>query len=177
MIQGEIERVNRIVEDILFVARPLKLNRTQQPLAPIVTTILQRNQAQLEACQVQLTVHIAEDLPELQLDGQRLEQVLGNLINNAVQAMKQGGQINISATMPNSQVIIKVTDTGPGIASSQLPRIFDPFYTTKTKGTGLGLSVARRIIEAHQGTIAVDSQPGQGTSFTISLPAAVGVAP
>ena len=177
MIQGEIERVNRIVEDILFVARPLKLNRVQQPLAPIVTTVLQRNQVQLKACQVRVAVHIAGDLPELELDGQRLEQVFGNLINNAVQAMRQGGQINISASTLNNQIIINVTDTGPGITPGQLSRIFDPFYTTKAKGTGLGLSVAQRIIEAHQGTIAVDSQPGQGASFTVSLPVAAGVAP
>jgi two-component system sensor histidine kinase HydH len=174
MIQGEIERVNRIVEDILFVARPLYLDRVRQPLAPIVATILQRNQAQLDACQVQAVVHISEELPELELDEQRLEQVFGNLIDNAVQAMVQGGQITISATARNSQVIIRVTDSGPGIASNLLARIFDPFYTTKTKGTGLGLSVARRIIEAHKGTIAVESQSGQGTSFIISLPVPTG---
>lgn len=172
MIQKEIKRVNRIVEDILFVARPLLLNRTCQPLPPIIHTVQQRCQAQLNS--IELVTRLDDNLPPLNVDNERLEQVLTNLVINAAQAMPGGGQITLSAQhrCAPPAIIIKVDDTGPGIPVDVRSRIFDPFFTTKTKGTGLGLSVARRIIEEHGGVIQIDDAPDtiSGASFIILLP-------
>lgn len=172
MIQNEIKRVNRIIEDILFVARPLQLSKSSQLLLPIIQTVERRCQPQLDSCGAVFSVEVDPDLPPLCIDPERLEQVLSNLIVNATQALSPGEHICVNAKKSGSPpfVVIAVEDSGPGISQDVQQRIFDPFYTTKTKGTGLGLSVARRIIEAHQGTISVSSQPNQGTCFTILLP-------
>ena len=171
MIQGEIERVNRIVEDILFVARPLQLNLAPENLLAVVESVVQRSQAQLKAGRTAAVIRCGQDLPLLPLDRQRLEQVLTNLVTNAVQAMPGGGRLNIDInTAEKNNVVLVITDTGPGISADVQRRIFEPFFTTKTKGTGLGLAVARRIVEEHGGAIRVESEEGRGTSFFIELP-------
>lgn len=176
MIQDEIKRVNRILEDILFVARPLQLDLSVQAIPHIIERVIQRCQPQIAASKVKVTTGFNNDLPLLNVDGQRLEQVFTNLIINATQAMPYGGQLNLQSLVEpgngasHPYLIITITDTGPGIETDIQQRIFEPFFTTKSKGTGLGLSVARRIIEGHQGTISVDSRQGQGTCFTIKLP-------
>lgn len=107
-------------------------------------------------------------------DLSRLEQVFTNLINNAIQAMPEGGTLKvISRYLPDSdQVEVSVSDTGHGIPAKDLPRIFEPFFSTKPsgQGTGLGLSISKNIIDKHQGKIAVASRPGQGTCFTLTFP-------
>ncbi len=173
MIRGEIERVNRILEDILFVARPLQLEQEATPLPPIVSRVVARFLPQATASNVTITTHFADDLPWLYLDSQRIEQVFSNFASNAIQAMPRGGTLAFTIEPTDSnQVQTTITDSGDGISPQLLNRIFDPFFTTKTRGTGLGLSVARRIVEAHSGLIKVRSQLGQGASFFILLPAA-----
>jgi PAS domain S-box-containing protein len=177
LIQEEIKRVNRILEDILFVARPLQLNLSYEDLSIIIKNVIQRSQPQIKESQIIVRCEHEENLPLLNVDGQRLEQVLSNLIINATQAMKNGGQILLETGIDSTQdgpgqekVVITITDTGPGISVDVRQRIFEPFFTTKARGTGLGLSVARRIIEAHNGTISFESKEGQGTRFMIELP-------
>jgi PAS domain S-box-containing protein len=175
MLKGEVTRINRILEDILFAARPMQLSFSRQPLKPIINAVIQRNQSQLEAGGVRLTATLPQTLPPLYLDAQRLEQVLDNLVNNAAQAMPDGGELTVAAFPTEAgeqpaEVIIQVIDTGAGIPPNVAARIFDPFFTTKTKGTGLGLAVARRIIEAHHGTLTVKESQPQGSSFVITLP-------
>jgi PAS domain S-box-containing protein len=177
MIQSEVERVNRILEDILFVARPLQLNLSYQALPDIIENVIQRCQAQIKASQVVTCSKHGENLPLLNLDRQRLEQVFTNLIINATQAMREGGQLSLQSNFDlNSdgkelqKVAVLITDTGPGIPTDIQQRIFEPFFTTKARGSGLGLSVARRIIEEHGGTIDVESEERKGTQFIIKLP-------
>jgi PAS domain S-box-containing protein len=188
MIQREIQRVNRILEDILFVARPFQLDLSTENLAEIIDDVLQRCQSQIQAGQVKVTTHHTPDLPPLWVDRQRLEQVFTNLIINAAQAMQTNeqspaerqltiqsclvtttGNIAPKDNLPN-HVIITFTDTGPGIPPDAQQRIFEPFFTTKARGSGLGLSVARRVIEEHRGTIEIDPHPTRGTRFIITLP-------
>jgi PAS domain S-box-containing protein len=189
MIQSEIERVNCILEDILFVARPFQLNLSNENLSNIIENVIQRCQPQIEESQVTISTVYELDLPLLKVDRQRLEQVFTNLIINATQAMLNSGQhperrklslrTNITPvpeeTAPqkatrSEEVIITIADTGPGIPADARQRIFEPFFTTKARGTGLGLTVARRIIEEHKGTIKIDSDEGKGTRFVITLP-------
>jgi PAS domain S-box-containing protein len=177
MIRGEIERVNRILEDILFVARPMRLNLSEENLSEIIKSVVQRCQPQLKESQIVVSLQQEENLPLLPVDRQRLEQVFTNLIINATQAITGQGELLLQ-TYTNSnrnergikEVVITVADTGPGIPAGTQQRIFEPFFTTKTKGTGLGLPVARRIIEEHGGTISIKSEEGQGTQFIITLP-------
>jgi two-component system NtrC family sensor kinase len=119
-------------------------------------------------------------VPETTVEGvpQPLQQVVTNLVLNAVQAMdEQAGdsrRLTVELFTPEGMVELRVRDSGTGIAPEHLPRIFDPFFTTKPvgRGTGLGLWACQQIVSQHHGTIAVDSQPGQGTTFTVRLPAA-----
>lgn len=178
MIQGEIERVNRILEDILFVARPLKLNLSDENLSELLQNVIQRCQPQIKQSQIEVSFQDEVDLPRLKVDRQRLEQVFTNLIINATQAMPHGGQLLLQTSLNCGQneetpqeVVITVTDTGPGIPVETHRRIFEPFFTTKIRGTGLGLPVARRIIEQHQGSINIEQQK-KGARFVITLPVA-----
>ncbi|MBN1993231.1 MAG: response regulator [Anaerolineae bacterium] len=189
MIQSEIQRVNRILEDILFVARPLQLSLSYENLADIIEKVIQRCQPQIEESQVTITTTYAPNVPLLKLDRQRLEQVFTNLIVNATQAMQSSGpkpaerkiqlQTKLSSPakdaarasgQPSQAVIIVITDNGPGIPAEARSKIFEPFFTTKARGTGLGLTVARRIVEEHKGAIKIESTAQQGTSFIITLP-------
>lgn len=176
MIQGEIKRVNRILEDILFVARPLQLNLSQENLQTILDEVVQRCQPQLQASDLQVAADYVDDLPLLDVDRQRLEQVFTNLVINATQAIQNGGKLRLQTQrIPRNgqhqeQVVVVISDDGPGVPHDVQRRIFEPFFTTKTKGTGLGLPVARRIIEEHRGTIEIESEPNEGTHFIIKLP-------
>jgi len=114
------------------------------------------------------------DIPPIKCDIQKLNQVFVNILINAVQAIEKKGKIRIKTFTSNNSVVIKISDTGKGISKNDKDKIFDAFYTTKEpgKGTGLGLAISYRIIEEHNGTIDVESEPGKGTTFTIKLPLA-----
>jgi signal transduction histidine kinase len=134
---------------------------------------------------VSLQQDLAHDLPQVLLDPEQLKQVLINLVQNAVQAMPQGGQVFVSTGSSGTpargggsafdvdsrkSVYVRVRDTGSGIAPEDIARIFVPFFTTKAGGTGLGLAISQRIIENAGGRIEVASRAGEGTSFTVRLP-------
>jgi signal transduction histidine kinase len=121
---------------------------------------------------VKLIEQFAPDLPFIAADAGQIQQALLNLFLNAVQAMPEGGALTVAAEPADHAVRIQIRDTGAGIPQENLTRIFQPFFTTKHRGTGLGLSITRNIIEKHRGTICVASAPGQGTVFTLVLPAA-----
>ena len=122
-----------------------------------------------------------EDLPEIWLDEQQIRMALAILIENSLAAMEEKGQITFTTRLLQSlagkengesaeSLIVECADTGRGIPAEALPRLFDPFFTTKTGGTGLGLPIAKKIIEEHQGSIGIQSQPGIGTVVTLTLP-------
>lgn len=190
MIRGEVERVNRILEDILFVARPMQLNLSNENLSDIIESVVQRCQPQINESRVTVSAVHAAKLPPLKVDRQRLEQVFTNLIINATQAMSDDQsperrelflKTELCSVPKNpvpdyrrgaEQVVITIADTGPGIPPDIRQRIFEPFFTTKARGTGLGLTVAHRVIEEHKGTIKIEGEPGRGTRFVITLPIA-----
>jgi len=177
MIRGEIQRVNLILEDILFVARPTRLKLSSEDLAQIIENVIQRCQRQVEESQVIVVSQHEENLPQLRVDRQRLEQVFTNLIINATQAMPRGGQLSLQTRLASAEngqkaeeIIVTIADTGPGIPAEAQHQIFEPFFTTKARGTGLGLTVTRRIIEEHGGFISIESEATKGTRFVIRLP-------
>ncbi|MBI2159056.1 MAG: hypothetical protein HYU25_01475 [Candidatus Rokubacteria bacterium] len=169
LMQGEVRRLNAIVEQFIALARPLPLKP-----APVDLRELLRELAALvepEARQARVAVHLAVGaLPPVNADRDHVKQVLLNLMLNAVQAMTSGGTLSLGAAAARDAVTITVADTGPGIAPDVLPRVFDPYFTTKPGGLGLGLPIARRIVEAHGGALTVESAPGRGSRFSVTLP-------
>ena len=126
---------------------------------------------QIRMERVERIIKVPDGLPKVRSNQTQLQEVLLNLILNACQAMgENGGKLILSAEPNGTHVIVKVTDTGPGIAPNAVRKVFDPFYTTKATGTGLGLFVTQRILRAHGGSIDLESTVGQGTCFTIQLP-------
>jgi signal transduction histidine kinase len=113
---------------------------------------------------------LARHLPDVALDAGQIQQVLVNLIKNAMQATTRGGVITLETGGAADGVWVSVADTGSGIPQEQLNRIFEPFYTTRKKGTGLGLMIVQRIVRAHGGRIELESHVGRGTTFRIWLP-------
>jgi signal transduction histidine kinase len=169
-IDEEIERLNSLVTDVLDVARPIRFDA-----APTDVNATCRAAAQAAAAGVAhgpVTLELAPALPELLTDGERLRTVLVNLLTNAQHAIE--GRPNprvmvITQALPERRVAITVRDNGKGIAEDDLPRIFDPYFTTRRAGTGLGLAIAKNIIDAMGGTIGVTTRQGAGTDFRIEL--------
>ena len=120
---------------------------------------------------VQLDKQYQADGVRLHGDPNQLRQVILNLTLNALEAIGQGGKILVKTSQENGWFTLEVADTGPGIDPKILPKLFEPFSTTKPDGNGLGLSIVHSIVREHRGTISVQSQPGQGTVFTVRLPA------
>ena len=170
LMLGEVHRLNSIVEQFLSLARPLEIKpealRVQDVLNELATLVA----GEAQQSKVQIRVVAPPTLPPLKADREYLRQTLLNLILNGLQAMPKGGTLTLKANTSNGNFLISVTDTGIGIAPENRRRIFEPYFTTKAKGSGLGLAIARRIIEAHGGTITVFSETDQGCCFQIALP-------
>lgn len=167
------QRVARIARGLLSFARQSPGDRGLLDLNRVVedTMLLLEKQVSKEGITVRRS--LARDLPPMQGDPNALQQVVLNLLTNARDAMGDGGEIRIETGTVASRpgwLRLVVADNGPGIPLHRLPRIFDPFYTTKAQGTGLGLAVSYGIVREHQGTIDVQSQPGKGTTFTLTFP-------
>jgi PAS domain S-box-containing protein len=175
-VRKECVRLDQLMQDVLFFARPLELKMEPLDLIDVMKRLLARWQPRLNQANVRTHTTLEAGTPRVLADPRTLEQVLVNLIANAVQAMADGGTLSVAAgraAAPNVGMIeLKVADTGPGIPQDLVDRVFDPFFTTKKEGTGLGLAISRRIVNAHKGHIRVESYPGAGTVFTIQLPAA-----
>lgn len=172
-IQGETERIEKIVKNLLDFSKPKEVNLTESDINRPVKKALRLMQNTLDLSNVELTVHLVKDVPHVFIDDNQIQQVLVNLLTNAVQAMPGGGRLHVAtkADMTRGAVEIAVVDTGNGIPREYLPHIFDPFFSTKgAEGTGLGLSVSYGIIKNHNGHIRVESAVGEGTTFIIELP-------
>jgi two-component system, NtrC family, sensor kinase len=168
------ERIKKIVENLLDFSRQKKQELQEHQLGDIVMRAVALVGNNLKISKVKHHLFLAENLPPVFVDASQFEQVLINLFINAIQAMPDGGDLFIDVFKePDSEYeVVTVRDTGTGIKKEVLPNIFDPFFTTKsTKGTGLGLSVSYGIIRQHQGEIAVDSEEGEGATFTVKIPA------
>jgi two-component system sensor histidine kinase AtoS len=174
-VRKECNRLDQLMSDVLFFARPLKLNIEPINLADLMERILVRWGPHFKQVGVQCHTVYEPDTPDALADERTLERVIVNLITNALQAMADGGTLSVNldsaVSSQGNMVELKIVDTGPGIPPDVKGRIFDPFFTTKKEGTGLGLAISRRILTAHKGTIQVESYPDAGTVFTISLPA------
>ena len=169
LMLGEVHRLNSIVEQFLSLARPLEIKPEAFLVQDLLYELATLVEEEAQESKVQIRVVASADLPPLKADREYLRQLLLNLILNGFQAMADGGTLTLEARASRGNFLITVTDTGTGIAPENLPRIFEPYFTTKAKGSGLGLAIAHGITEAHGGTITVTNEAG-GCRFLISLP-------
>jgi PAS domain S-box-containing protein len=181
-ITKEIDRLNELLKTFFSFAKPQRLNLTLCHVRDIVNEILPFLMREIAEKGVHFEEHYHPELPRIKVDKSQMHQVFLNLFLNAIQAMPGGGTLRIEAGPANPPssaakgqrfVRIVISDTGKGIPPQLLHKIFDPFFTTKPKGVGLGLSITYQIVKKHGGTIKVESQWGQGTSFVITLAAGV----
>jgi signal transduction histidine kinase len=175
VISEETRHLDTIVENFLEFSRPPKLKIQKISPSEVVDLTLRLLQHRLESYNVKVKTIRQRPLPETKLDPEQLKEVLVNLVVNACEAMDSGGGIVIQEEEGHVEplgrvVVIRVSDTGPGIPLSIKERIFQPFFTTKEEGTGLGLSIASRIVEEHGGWLDVSSEEGKGTTFVLTLP-------
>ena len=169
-ILEEIERIDTIVKGLMDFARPSSLDLKQQPIAPVLQSVLDLMEANLAHHKIQLVLDLLPATPEIQFDSDKLKQAFMNVVLNAMEAMPQGGVLKVSTLMEDDSICIKVVDTGVGIAAEDLEHLFEPFFTRKTRGTGLGLANVKRILEEHGGSVEIESVPGEGTTVWMRLP-------
>ncbi len=166
----EIERLDKTVRDLLVFAKPSEPKKINIDIESVVDKAVSLVKARAEKQNVRIKTSYQDNIPQLNIDPQQIQQVLLNVMLNALHEMPGGGTLTITTSYDNHAVTISISDTGHGIPADELRNIFKPFYTTKHTGTGLGLPISRNIIEAHGGEITVESELGVGTTFKIRLP-------
>ena len=167
VMDEEIASSDQIITDLRDFSRVNPPSKSPSDLEALVDAALERTQ-------LKESVNLAKDfepgLPQVSVDGEQVRRVLANLIKNADEAMPEGGNLTFTGKSRDGAVELQVRDSGQGISEADLPKIFDPLFTTKAKGIGMGLAIVNQIVRRHEGTIDVNSKQGEGTTFTITLP-------
>jgi two-component system phosphate regulon sensor histidine kinase PhoR len=179
-METEVDSLSLMVNELLELSRiesgRVPLNLTPTHPIDIVNPAYERLRLQAERAGLTLTLECSPDLPAVLADASRMQQVVVNLLHNAIKFTPSGGQVTVNAALQDREVQFAVTDSGIGITSEDLPRIFERFYkvdrSRATTGTGLGLAIARHLVEAHAGRIWAESQVGKGSKFYFTLPLA-----
>ncbi|WP_244224983.1 sensor histidine kinase [Corallococcus sicarius] len=176
-IRKAVERANRLIQDLLDVARmeggTLSVEREPMEVAPLVRDVVELHRALVDAKSLQIGAFVPEDVPPILADRERVLQILSNLLGNALKFTPEGGSITLRVQPEKGQMRFCVGDTGPGIPAEDLPHLFDPFWQSREKrkeGAGLGLAIVKGLVEAHGGQLGVDSRPGEGSTFFFTLP-------
>jgi PAS domain S-box-containing protein len=178
-IEHSVGKMKLLIDGLLDLDKihngTFSLERSPASMARLMPPVIDGFRLLAENRQQTLEMDLPADLPDVVVDGQRIGQVMSNLVGNAIKFTPEGGRIRVSARLQGNEVVVSVTDTGPGIPYAELPKVFDWFWQAKDSrhlGSGLGLSIAKGIVEAHEGRIWAESQIGQGSSFLFSLPVA-----
>ena len=177
-IQMEIDKLAQMVNELGELSRiesgdmPLKIESAD--ITAVINRVVGRMEAQADRAGNHLGADIPAGLPQVKMDENRIEQVLVNLIHNAIKFTPPGGSVNVSAKVNGGEALVSVADTGIGIPADDLPRIFERFYKVDKarsgRGTGLGLAIAKHIVQSHGGEISAQSEQGKGSVFSFSLP-------
>jgi signal transduction histidine kinase len=168
--QKELSRLNGIIREFLGAFRPAKAQLAPGSVADPLKDALAALKNVFEDRRIRVALDLPGTLPAVAVDRGQMEQVFFNLMKNALEAMKDGGELAIEIVSDDTSVSVSFRDSGSGMSDEALARLFEPYRTTKKKGTGLGLMISRRIVAAHGGEIAVSSEEGRGTTFTVRLP-------
>lgn len=170
IVRRECARLEQILDAFLQFARVGELQREPADLNAEVEEFIAFFQPKAAEHSIEISRHLGADLPRVELDRALIRQVLLNLALNALQAMPDGGTLELQTQLQRDVVQLKIIDSGCGMNDRARAKMFDPFFSTKSGGSGLGLPTVRKIVEAHDGAISCESEPGRGTRFTISLP-------
>jgi two-component system, NtrC family, sensor histidine kinase HydH len=170
IISKECQRLNRLVSNFLGFARPRTPKYQRIDAATALDSVIELASHALGTQRIRLRKEVFPQLPAVECDPELLQQVLLNLVMNAIQSMPDGGELVVSARPRSDRMFIQVKDEGCGIKPEDRDRIFDPFFTTKENGSGLGLSVAHQIVEQHGGLLTAEANSGKGMTFSVSLP-------
>jgi len=174
-IKEDCDRINQLMESVLSFSSSIEGNMQPLDIIFLLQRLIERWNPKLERAKVRSILQFEKEIPQISADPRSLEQVFNNLFSNARDAMNQsGGTLGVYISKKDqrvglSNVVIKISDSGPGIPEELLTKIFDPYFSSRTGGTGLGLAITKRIVELHHGQIEVESFPG-GTTFTVILP-------
>ena len=176
VIEEEVERLNQIVVDYLFAVRPMNVNLTSGQVNEVLAELLRLLRPELKEAGIELRERLGRDLPRVLLDQRYLREALLNVIKNAIAAMVEAPGsdrprvLAIASAANGESVTIRIGDTGPGIPQEIQGKIFEPYFTTRDFGSGLGLTLVYKIVKEHLGEIELDSKPGSGSTFSISIP-------
>jgi two-component system, NtrC family, sensor histidine kinase HydH len=170
IVQRECQRLQSLLDDFLRFAKIRRLNLEPSDLNQQVRQVLDFFRPQAVECRIEIVDYLTSDLPTVLLDRESFHGALLNLVLNAQQAMPNGGQLVVRSYGTKDGVALDLIDTGPGIDEATRSKVFNAFFSTKPGGSGLGLPTAKKLIEAHDGQISLQSEPGRGTQFTIQLP-------
>jgi two-component system sensor histidine kinase HydH len=173
MVQ-EVDRLNRVITELLEFARPMSMTKIPSSPHALVQHSLNTIRQQARQKGIEIQTRLPPDPMEIPMDPDKISQVLLNLYLNALEAMEPGGilSVELARAHDGKGIQIAVRDTGAGIGKEDLAHVFDPYFTTRPAGTGLGLAIVHKIVESHGGEIRVESEPGRGTTVTLSLPGA-----
>ena len=167
LIEKQLTRSTDMIEDVQAFFRPAPLSPRKGDMNELLREALERVSI---PGSVEIERDLDGDLPEVEADAVQIRRVFANIIRNAAGAMPQGGVLRIATAPADEYVEITIRDTGTGISGEDLPRIFEPLFTTREKGAGLGLAVVRDTVGRHGGDVDVESEPGEGSCFTVRLP-------
>ncbi len=170
VIMNSAWSMERIVNDVLDFARPIRLELKEEDVRAIVSRVYDLSATKAEEKGVFLPLELPAESVPVVMDGEQMQRALINLFNNAIEASDPGQKVVLTVTDAKSHLNIRIKDHGSGMDKEALEKIFTPFFTTKKGGTGLGLPIVKKIIEAHKGTIRVESEQGTGTEVRIELP-------
>jgi len=170
VIQKETDRLEQILDGFLRYIGRTELQLASVDISSLISDMVDFYSPQAHSHSIIIRQQLYDKPLVCKADEGMLKQAILNLFINAQQAMSDGGELLIRTDRRKKDAVIQISDTGSGIGPDKLPHIFDAYYSSRPQGSGLGLPTAKKIVEAHNGTITVDSQPGKGTSFTIRLP-------
>lgn len=172
IVSREILRLDRVVKTFLDFSRPVELHFSTVPVSQLMEEIADLARPQAEASRIRVEVKQEAEGAEVRVDPDLLKQAVLNVVVNAIEAMRDGGELRFEAQLSNSSVEIRISDTGSGIPPELRDKIFRLYFTTRKEGSGIGLAMTFRIVQLHDGTIDFSSEPGKGTTFFIRLPMA-----
>jgi signal transduction histidine kinase len=168
--RSEVNRLDSIVTQFLRAIRPSPPQLRPGSLNTIIEEAVRFFTPEIQDRDILVEQELRSDLPLLQLDRDQMKQAFYNVIKNSLEAMKRHGTLHIRTDMDDTNVIVSFVDTGSGVSAGNLSRVFEPYFTTKPTGTGLGLLIVRRIVREHGGELSIESNEGEGLTFTIRLP-------
>jgi signal transduction histidine kinase len=168
-VQSEIKRLEESIRRFLTLTSPLALIFKSGDFNDLVTEVLNLVEEEARGGGVRLETDLWE-LKPVRFDREKMREVLLNLVRNGLQAMPEGGKLEVQTRQERDRIVVLVRDSGQGISPEDLEKIFTPYFTTRSNGSGIGLSYVHRVVSAHRGTVSADSEPGNGATFKLEIP-------